>query len=566
MNPALNTALTFAKSNIRVFPLKNNSKSEQVLHSWKEEASCSKFQINGWFIGRNYNVGICTGSGLIVIDVDCKHSREGIDLIKQYADQFPKTLVVQTPSGGYHLYYKVDREIGNRVGLYEEIDIRGENGYVVGAGSTIGEREYKVIRDYTIAEANEAVYSFLEGPKQKSRQDIYSFEKIAQGKRNDTLFHLACFLQKRGLADQSIRDAISRENEIKCDPPLSSKELDTLISSALKYNKGTYETGSEITYGGRFTAADLLSGPISETQDIVEGLVSVGVTLLGAPQKSGKTFFCIQMADALSSGKEFLGKKVVQGTVLYLALEDHKTKLQKRLKAMGIEPKNNLIIDILKPDPFFDLETRIKEELEKNPDLKLVVIDTFAKIRSHDDRDYETEYAEVTRYHSLAFRFNLAIILVTHLRKEINPDQPFDAIYGSRGLTAGADTILVMYKRNYLSNCRQLYVQGKDIPDDELTIYQNDHFLFEVTENDYDEMIDENLIRVINYIVANKTYEGSHDALCSKLSLPLRGKGLQVLLTKNKDLLSDTNIQYEILPRTNKARQMKLVYFGDESV
>jgi hypothetical protein len=48
--------------------------------------------------------------------------------------------------------------------------------------------------------------------------------------------------------------------------------------------------------------------------------------------------------------------------------------------------------------------------------------------------------------------------------------------------------------------------------------------------------------------------------------LPLRGKGLQVLLTKNKDLLSDTNIQYEILPRTNKARQMKLVYLGDESV
>ena len=41
----------------------------------------------------------------------------------------------------------------------------------------------------------------------------------------------------QGLADQSIRDAISRENEIKCDPPLSSKELDTLISSALKYNK-----------------------------------------------------------------------------------------------------------------------------------------------------------------------------------------------------------------------------------------------------------------------------------------------------------------------------------------
>ena len=143
MNPALNTALAFAKYNIRVFPLKNNSKSEQVLHSWKEEASCNTFQINGWFIGKNYNVAICTGNGLIVIDVDCKHSGKGIDLIKEYADQFPKTLVVQTPSGGFHLYYKVDREIGNRVGLYEEIDIRGENGYVAGAGSTL--KEYIIV-------------------------------------------------------------------------------------------------------------------------------------------------------------------------------------------------------------------------------------------------------------------------------------------------------------------------------------------------------------------------------------------------------------------------------------
>ena len=78
----INVALPF--TTVRVaYRLKNNSKSEQVLRSWKEEASCSKFQINGWFIGRNYNVGICTGNGLIVIDVDCKHSREGANRCNQ---------------------------------------------------------------------------------------------------------------------------------------------------------------------------------------------------------------------------------------------------------------------------------------------------------------------------------------------------------------------------------------------------------------------------------------------------------------------------------------------------
>lgn len=88
--------------------------------------------------------------------------------------------------------------------------------------------------------------------------------------------------------------------------------------------------------------------------------------------------------------------------------------------------------------------------------------------------------------------------------------------------------------------------------------------LFEIVENDFNEKIDENLSKVINFIVRNKVYEGSHETLCSKLSLQLRGKGLQILLTKNKDFLKDSFITYEILPRTNKARMMRLVYEGDE--
>lgn len=71
---------------------------------------------------------------------------------------------------------------------------------------------------------------------------------------------------------------------------------------------------------------------------------------------------------------------------------------------------------------------------------------------------------------------------------------------------------------------------------------------------------------VINYIVENKNYIGSHDALCSKLKLNIRGKGLQTLLKKNIDLLKDSNIYYEVLPRTSKARQMKMTYLGDEAL
>lgn len=233
---------------------------------------------------------------------------------------------------------------------------------------------------------------------------------------------------------------------------------------------------------------------------------------------------------------------------------------------MGIKPNDQFVIDVLKSNSEFDLNTRIQQEKEINPDLRLVVIDTFAKIRKSIDRDYETEYKEVSSYHELAFQYNIVIVLVTHLRKEINVDQPFDAIYGSRGLTAGADSILVMYKRNHISNSRQLSIQGKDIPDDEITLVQNENCMLVVSEDEFDEQIDDNLSKVINYIVENKNYIGSHDALCSKLKLNIRGKGLQTLLKKNIDLLKDSNIYYEVLPRTSKARQMKMTYLGDEAL
>ena len=156
-----------------------------------------------------------------------------------------------------------------------------------------------------------------------------------------------------------------------------------------------------------------------------------------------------------------------------------KLNIKKRLQTMQIEKQNQFIIDILKPNVHYDVEERIKRELTIHSNLKIVFIDTFAKIRNSKDRDYESEYEEATFFHELAYKYHIAIILVTHVRKEIDINHPFDAIYGSRGLTAGSDSILVMFKKNHLSKNRKLAIQGKDIPDDEITLYMND---FQVLE------------------------------------------------------------------------------------
>ena len=129
-------------------------------------------------------------------------------------------------------------------------------------------------------------------------------------------------------------------------------------------------------------------------------------------------------------------------------------------------------------------------------------------------------------------------------------------------MTAGSDSILVMFKKNHLSKNRQ----GKDIPDDEITLYMNDFQVLELGENDFDDDVDENLVKVINYIVKEKTFIGTHEELCSKLQLPILHRKLQSILSKNVDLLEKTYITYERLQRKKNARLIKLTYQEDDSL
>lgn len=96
------------------------------------------------------NVAVITGtpSGIFVLDLDGPDAEQ----IARARGWLIPTLTVQT-GRGKHLYFKLPGfQIGNKAGLAEHVDIRGEGGYVVGAGSVHPDGHlYKVIGDVEIA-------------------------------------------------------------------------------------------------------------------------------------------------------------------------------------------------------------------------------------------------------------------------------------------------------------------------------------------------------------------------------------------------------------------------------
>lgn len=554
----LEAACIYARS-YKVFPLAPQSKSKQLLRSWKNEASNDLAQVERWWKAcPQANIGLVTGNGLLVIDVDNKNGKNGSETLKPYLDDFPDTMIVKTPSGGYHYYFEVEGSFPNKVNLYEGIDIRSDGGYILAPPSVIDHQAYMNMNNYTIAKANDAVYAFLKGP---SKEVNTTSSIIHEGERNNQLFKLGCRLHANGISNDIIKICLEAENNLRCQPPLALGEVERIYQSIIhRYDKGKSEDVEEIN------VMDLIDGDFDEQEDIVEDMLTPGVCVLGAPQKIGKTFFCLQLAIAISKGESFMGRHVQKKRVLYIALEDSKSKLNKRIKTFGVTLNRNLDFRFEKAyNPDFDLEEVIDAKKQEDSNLGVVVIDTFAKIKKNKKVEYDMEYEEVSRIHELGIKYNVCIILVTHVKKEIDRDNPFDSIYGSRGVTAAADSMMVMFKRG-ITKVKELHITGKDIPDERQLLIQDEHLLYHVVEEEVEENVNENLIRVINYIIRAKVFTGSHLDLSAKLNLPLTGKALQCLLKNNKDLLESNFIVYEVGNRTSRARQMKLSYLGDDEM
>lgn len=225
-------------------------------------------------------------------------------------------------------------------------------------------KEYEIVCNVPIAQANEAVYNFLN----KSESNVISKNKIDEipaGCRNDTLFKIACSLHSRGVSDEGILACLLKENEVRCNPSLSSDEVKGIEDSAIsRYPKGKMQVFSS-KESESITADDLLKMKLSSIPNVIDNLIAVGVKLFGAAPKSGKTFFSLQMANCVASGLPFLGHDVRQGTVYYLALENVKQNIQKRLRNFKIDISSNLIIHFGRAyDKTFDLE-RVIIDLKK---------------------------------------------------------------------------------------------------------------------------------------------------------------------------------------------------------
>lgn len=211
------------------------------------------------------------------------------------------------------------------------------------------------------------------------------------------------------------------------------------------------------------TAQELLEEPITEADWVIEDLLPVGAHILAGAPKIGKSWMVLAMGLAVSMGQPFWDCAVCQGAVLYLCLEDTYARVKKRLWKLTDEANDSFYLANSAATIRDGLTEQIEYFVITHPDLKLVFIDTFQKVRSPSgDSIYAADYGDFSALKAVADKHSLAMMVVHHTRKMADEDI-MNTVSGSSGITGSADSIWVLKKTSCGAWDATLAVTGRDV-------------------------------------------------------------------------------------------------------
>ena len=197
---------------------------------------------------------------------------------------------------------------------------------------------------------------------------------------------------------------------------------------------------------------------------LIEGFLFNGIYILAGAPKTGKSFLMEQIAYHVSTGKPLWGLKVRQGTALYLALEESLEDIQERMYRMfGPEGSDNLRFASWTSTINQGLTDRLASFLKKFENTRLIIIDTFQRIRDVDNGSYSyaADYQTIQTLKTFISPYRLCLILVHHTRKQPS-SQCFELISGTNGLMGACDGAYLLQKDSYTDQKATLHMSVRN--------------------------------------------------------------------------------------------------------
>ncbi len=489
----LGAALSLRGRGLRVFPLAAGTKipaegfsphrattDPDLIRAW-----WSPCPVLGW--DPDYNIGIATGKGLVVLDEDNKNGKRGketLAFLEGENSKLPATLVAETPSGGRHyLFMCGEEDLRSSVdGLGNGLDIRGSGNHIAAVGSTLPNGEYRW-RDATMVPAPLPAWlrAKLEvrPPKQKVDLDLVGsldadvdikraidwLENHAptatKGAGSDfQTYKIACQVRDYGISEAKCLELMADHwNETKSSPPWPIDRLEQKVANAYEYAENRpFAKSAAHTFAAAPPTRALEPKPflkaivnpralLPRRWLVRDLLIRENVTLVVAQPGAGKSTLALLTMLAIAAGRhDILGRDIIDRCpVWYWNNEDPEEELHRRILATMQEHRitdEDLVRD---GKPMFYVNTGVQRPLHlairggnnnlipgdtdevvafiKERGIGLFGADPFVGTHQGEENDNKAMDFALGQFRTIAQRADCAAMAVHHTRKPAAGDR-----------------------------------------------------------------------------------------------------------------------------------------------
>lgn len=494
MNAFADQAVALARRGFRVFPLIPGTK-RPAIEKWQKLATTDEEVIRRGWGDRNYNIGIATGNGIVGIDIDVKDGRQGEDSLAALGlpQAYFETLIVRTPSGGRHLYFK-GPDIPNSASSFGAgIDVRGSGGYLVAPGSVLsngsGKGSYTIEHDVT-GELHDLWPGFLRpvhervhgpaielddvGAVGRAREYLLRHKPAIEGQGGDDhTYRTACQLKDFGVSEGvALQLLVDHWNE-RCLPPWTRDDLAVKVGDAYRYGQNSPGSAHPAAvFSDVLVEPDPklpVSGPWKWHGEPVSHKVAflyknflpltATAVMVGAPN-AGKTFLEMELARSLATGKPFFGMEPKRrGGTAFLFAGSEGSSFVTRMAAL--EERDGLPIaaaglpDMTVRGAFTELVKELRKlsaEMEMIWDvpLRMVVLETLAASGLIANENDNGEMGRLfANFGKVAEELGVVFMVAHH------PPKGGDGLRGGGAAIGGVDYIIEI-KRDGRDNLRRV--------------------------------------------------------------------------------------------------------------
>lgn len=194
--------------------------------------------------------------------------------------------------------------------------------------------------------------------------------------------------------NELLMPTIQSINQTVCDPPLTQKELESVVDSITNtydhssHNKRGDSTEKSVEHIREIfqpiSHKELLEKDFPEEEWRVKSLIPAeSLTVIASPSGVGKTWLALALSLSVAKGESFLDQpehEAKQGKVLYLNAEMTEREFKRRCVALGFQDLDNdnfTILTTYELNLNSDNAVSVLKEYVETHDIDMVIIDTF---------------------------------------------------------------------------------------------------------------------------------------------------------------------------------------------